>query len=344
VQPLGTHLRLLAFVLPAMGCVLLVPDVAGDGTCRFEGETPCAACIRTRCQPGVDACCGDEACSGDDGHGATMAAIDACGSGNKDACASGFQNASPGAGVDLRACVASECQATCLEGATVTVPWTCDSPRTEEGACATCIYASCEDALDGCCGDRSCQRSREIQRDMSACVSGDEAGCAYLLSRSDFGLEGVLRGCIAKSCAAKCLGDGRPHNSCGLFSAGAYCSCSDAEESSGPECSVAAVGGHCVRGRKGCSCGAYSCGATSHGCSCDFRGKDEELGTSCQLPARAEEGRCCLKVSDTTISCECTTLYTFACDSDRDEYSTSSCDLDVLLERIDALVVDRCSR
>src|SRR5690606_6782815 len=123
-------LRVMVLVVPAAGCVLLVPNLASDGVCDFEGETACATCIRAHCQPAVNACCGQRECGGYGAGSDDIAAVDACGRGEKDACAKGLEQSSSAAGKSVATCVAAECSDTCLEGSPLAVPWTCEAPRT----------------------------------------------------------------------------------------------------------------------------------------------------------------------------------------------------------------------
>lgn len=334
----------LALLVPVAGCVLVVPAIEPKSSCTIAGSTSCATCLRSSCQAAIDTCCGDPGCSGSDGHSVVLDAVDACGNGDKDACATSLQEAGSGAAGAIRSCIRQSCDEACLAGATIAVKWTCDSPRAEESACARCIYRSCASRLDACCADSACSKNSVVQDDMSACVSGDEAGCAYARTRYDSGLDGALRTCIAQQCFTSCMGDGRPHASCEFYSGGAYCSCSDAEESAGPECSTTAVGGSCVVGKGGCTCGSYACGQGSYrdSCSCRFRGGSG--GTSCRAPATGD-GRCCLKLEDRGVSCECDDLG-IGCSASTDEYAIDSCDQATVLAalREAGRVATRCSR
>lgn len=220
VRALARGVQGLALLLPVAGCVLVVPAIEPKASCAIAGGTPCATCLRSSCQAPIDTCCGDPSCSGSDGHSEVLDAVDACGNGDKDACATSLQVAGSGAAGAIRSCIRQSCNDACLAGATIAVKWTCDSPRAEESACARCIYRSCASRLDACCADSACSKSSVVQADMSACVSGDEAGCAYSRTRYDSGLDGALRTCVADQCFTSCMGDGRPHASCQLYSGG----------------------------------------------------------------------------------------------------------------------------
>ena len=140
---LRASLCVLAFVLPAAGCVLLAPPIDHEAHCAFEGDTACATCLRESCQAPIDACCGDLTCAGPDGHWPVLDGLDACGRGDADGCAegigaSGSGGVGPGGGgtgvldtaIAVRACVLSACKTACLGDADVTPVWSCDAPRT----------------------------------------------------------------------------------------------------------------------------------------------------------------------------------------------------------------------
>lgn len=65
----------LGLLLP-VGCVLLVDEVDTFGSdCKIQGaETACGSCLRSNCQPAVNACCGDPQCD--------ATGIDQCALGN----------------------------------------------------------------------------------------------------------------------------------------------------------------------------------------------------------------------------------------------------------------------
>lgn len=327
------HLRVAAFALLASGCVLLVSPFEVGEHCTIAGDSACATCIRTKCQPAVDGCCASTSCAKrptDTGlfeleTEDILDAIDACGRGDKNRCISELSTPKLDAEEEtLRACVTSTCNAECVEGGTISNPsgkrptWTCALPRTSEKLCGKCLFANCAAQLDECCADSSCSKDSELKEDIGACIAGDEPGCAYLRKQSTTGIAGTVRQCITDACGEECFGDGRLYGSCELYSGGAYCSCSDAESPSGPECSAAKVGGSCVIGKNGCTCGTYSCSSTSDGCACDF-GSDDGGGSSCSVPSG--EGVCCLSLDDRGVSCECSSLS--KCYGD--EYDVQTC-------------------
>ena len=335
-----------AAVLPSAGCVLVVPELQHDPHCGFTGTSACGTCLKTSCQTAIDACCSDSACNGGDGHSEALDAIDACAGGNQDACASGLGGAVSGTAGAMRTCVTTTCKDACVGNVTVPVvpsKWTCDTTRTNDNACATCVYGMCGTSLDACCGDSSCKDSSTLQDDVGRCTSGDAPGCAYLTTEGTSGYEGAVRGCITTKCATKCMGDGRLHQSCSLEGGGTYCSCSDAEKSSGVACTAAAMGGTCVRGAKGCTCGHYTCiNSTSSlgGCSCSFRGSDD-TATTCDVDRTGSmAGICCIKREDTGFTCGCET-YKTKCYSD--EYDTPTCNVMDVMNNLTNVVVTSCS-
>jgi hypothetical protein len=348
------HLRVVFVTLAASGCIVFVSPIDTGEHCTIAGDSSCAACIRTKCQPTVDACCSATSCSGSADDGRTnklLDSVDACGRGDRNACITNLSTPRLGAEDEaLRTCVTSECYAECVEGGTIgsssegRATWTCGLPRRTDKPCAACIYDECAKALDDCCADSACSKSSAIQKDIGACVAGDEPGCAYLGKGNTSGFDGVVRACIIDSCADKCMGDGRPHASCNLYSGGQYCACTNAETSKGPECSSAKVGGNCVVGKDGCTCGSYSCGSTTDGCSCNFEGGNE--GTSCSIRKDDPDSSapCCIRLTDQGVSCKCSRYS--GCYASLDEYGISSCDRDVVLAALDTAsrVVTRCSR
>jgi hypothetical protein len=338
-------------LVQATGCILVIPPFAHDAHCGITGTSACAACLRTSCQPAIDVCCNDSSCRGVDGHSAILDGLDACGGGDAKSCASGIGNGDSASAASVRACVVGSCKEACVGGAPVKVDWSCNAPRAKDNACSTCIYESCTSAVDGCCDDASCKASRSIADDLGMCIGGDAAACTFGVStKSTSGFEGKLRSCIAKSCTAPCLGDQRKHEACQLEGGGAYCQCSDAEKSSGPECSVASMGGNCVLGQKGCTCGHYACersgSSTLGGCSCAFKGA---AGSSTRCDAvrtssgsHSTDGRCCLHVDASGTTCECKD-YLSKCYADTGEYDTPSCNLEDVLPLLKNVLVDRCS-
>lgn len=348
---LGRSLWAVLFVAQSIGCVLIVPPIDHtSGRCEITGSTACATCLRTSCQTAIDACCGDASCAGEEGHSAILDALDECGAGNPSTCAEGIGTGESTTAASVRTCVTGTCKEVCLGDAAVKVDWSCSVARTKDIPCSTCIYEKCDEALTQCCSDSSCSASSDLADDLGACTGGDAPGCTYLFTKSASGFEGKVRACIAKECATSCMGTRRTHQSCQLQAGGTYCSCRNAEKSSGPDCSTEAVGGgadvKCVLGNEGCTCGSYSCSSgtsSSSTCSCGFRG-DGEGSTSCRAPSRyGTAGRCCWKFTDSGPSCTCDE-YTFACSETLDEHSIESCDLDVLVERLPpSTFVTKCS-
>lgn len=349
---LGRSLWAALFVLHALGCVLVVPPVEdAGGHCQLTGSTECATCLRTSCQTSIDACCDDKSCAGEDGHSAILDALDECGTGNATSCADGIGKGDSTAAASVRSCVTGTCKQACLGDAAVKIDWSCTVARSNDNACATCVYDKCASALDECCTDSSCSKSSDLAEDMGACTGGDAPGCSYSTMKSTSGFEGKVRACILQKCGTTCMDTGRTHQSCQLLSGGSYCACQDAEKSSGPDCSAAALGGgsevQCVLGNKGCTCGSYGCSSStssSRSCSCSFGRGGGSDSTSCRAPSGSgsgEAGRCCGKFTDTGLTCTCDE-YTFSCSST--EFSISSCDLDVLMNRVNpSAFVTKCS-
>lgn len=305
-------LRALRFALvlvpPALGCSLIVPPIEPGAHCDIGGNSPCAACLRRNCQDSIDRCCLDATCSND----ALLSGLDRCGEGDRDGCATGLAQTVTEIGKAARTCALSSCAAECSDRGTVA--WSCTAPQAGLTDCAACVFDRCGSALQQCCA-ASCEK--KVSEGISRCISGDTAGCAWFVDESDTGLDGVVRGCIAKSCAA-CLGDGRKPQSCSPMGGGTYCTCSGARESSGPTCSIASVGGgRCYQTDETCTCGEYSCKATSLGCTCGLTAGPGS--TSC----RAAKGTvCCLELSEyARCRCELSSCYT-----DSREFAVPSCD------------------
>lgn len=333
----------LAFVVHATGCVMLVPPIEHAGQCRLEGASACATCLRTRCQTTIDACCSDRACNGGDGHSASLDALDACGAGNTTGCADGLGDAESGSAGAMRTCVTTTCKEACLGDVVVPVKWSCAAARTKDNACATCVYDSCGSTLDECCGDSSCTASTSLADDVGRCTSGDAPGCTYLTTKSTSGFEGKVRACITKSCGTACMGEGRTHESCNLYSGGSYCQCSDAEKSHGPDCSVASMGGHCVLGEKGCTCGHYACTESSSslgGCSCSFHG-GTGASTKCDVERKNGQGVCCVHRDSTEFTCECKTYLSSSCSGG--EWIVPTCNIEDVLGALENVLVPKCS-
>lgn len=342
----GRSLWAALFVVQGIGCVLVVPPIDNSSAhCEVAGSTECAQCLRTSCQAPIDKCCDDQACAGDDGHSAILDALDECGTGNATTCADGIGKGDSTTAASVRTCVTGACKAACLGDAPVKVDWSCTVARTADNACSTCIYESCDESLTECCSDSSCSKSSDLADDLGACTGGDAPGCTYLVTKSTSGFEGKVRECIRRQCADKCMDD-RTHQSCQLQSGGTYCSCSNAEKSSGPDCSVASVDGSCVLGEKGCTCGHYACSDTSSGssldsCSCDFR---NEAGgsTTCNVQRSNGSGRCCLKRGDREFTCECKD-YLSECSNTLGEYPVPTCNIEDALAGLVNVLVPKCS-
>ena len=337
-------LRVVTLLLPAAGCVLVVPTIEHEGQCAITGTSACATCIRTNCQPTINACCDDASCSGTEGHSPVLDALDECATGNKTGCASGLGDAQSTTAGAVRTCVISTCQEACLAGTAVDVKWTCDTPRADDNDCAACVYKNCSTALDSCCDDATCKQDSGIETDISSCVGGDKPGCAYMLEHSSTGAAGVVRVCIAQKCAqAFCFGDYRAHQSCELYAGGGYCQCSDAQTSRGPDCSKSAVSGStCVAGTSGCTCGRYSCETTTLGCECTFASPSQG-STECRVPySETGDGRCCVKLTSQGATCECS-RYKSACSSAQSEYPAESCNEETVLGVLEKRIVTKCS-
>jgi hypothetical protein len=332
--------------LPMLGCVWLVPPIDHSAAhCEFKGESACGTCLRTSCTGAIDACCGDSSCRDSDGHSETLDAVDSCAAGSSAACAGALGKGTSATASAVRACVVGTCKSACVGDAVVADPWSCDTARTASNDCSKCVYSQCASSLAECCGDSLCANRNDIVADIRRCVGGDKPGCSYLVTKSDYGYEGKVRACITKQCADVCMTD-RMHQSCSLQSGGTMCLCNDAEQSSGAECSETSVGGTCVRGEGGCTCGHYSCtpGRVGVGCMCTFSGQDPSAleKTRCEAPITSEVGHCCLKRGTAGFSCECV-AGTKPCASADGEYSVPSCNLSDALSKLSPVLVDRCS-
>lgn len=334
-------------------CILVLPPIEHGEHCQFEGTTVCASCLRTSCQASIDACCDDISCRGySDGDSAVLAGLDACGRGDTTACASAMNGATYGNARGIASCVATSCKDECVGDAKVSTPspsWSCTAPRTQKAECATCIYTSCSTTLTNCCGDSSCSSTGgDFPELMGACTSGDGPSCLYYLASSTYGGRGTsagtlgaFEGCIAEKCSESCFPDGgRMHNTCSLGDYGKSCRCHVSATSSGVDCSVEAVGGTCVLGISGCSCGTYGCdvGSSAARCSCGFGG----YGTSTSCYAADTSDHCCLKFYADSVSCECRS---WSCSQTSDEYDIESCSEETVLSRLKTSkrIQDTCS-
>ncbi len=327
-------LSLLGLALALSSCIFLQGEVEAGAHCGFAGTTACATCVRTKCQPTVDACCDDASCrSPSFASAAPLDALDACGNGPSTTCAEELAKTRAGTPTAdaMFACLKSSCRDDCLSGAKV--PFSCDVPRESDQACAACIYTSCGAALDTCCKDDQCNRSSSYVKSdtfelLGACTSEDAPGCVYRAARaSTDGSEGVVSRCIEESCGAACFGNYRAHQSCQLREGGQYCSCQDALASAGTECSTATGKGPCVVGKRGCQCGAYTCSRSSRECACGFDGDPDANLEVCEI-ADGSMGVCCLRLEDTSVTCTCLPNST-SCLSDADAKVTSCALADV---------------
>jgi hypothetical protein len=100
-----------ALVFGPIACIALVDDPAKIGTtCGIEAASgTCGSCLRARCQPQLDACCGDETCR------PVLDEVDACTTkASADACSNvrkgGDQATAAGR---LRRCIDVSCGASC---------------------------------------------------------------------------------------------------------------------------------------------------------------------------------------------------------------------------------------
>jgi hypothetical protein len=347
MRGLVAHLRVVFATLMASGCVLFVHPDEGGEHCAFRGTTACATCLKAKCQASIDACCRDSTCANTSG---ILGTIDECGDGSPTSCASGLKTQlAGGPAAALRDCVSAQCGNECTAGASTPpepVEWKCEGARDPITDCASCIYSSCDTQITDCCSDTNCAKFYpDIRKDMGACTTGDAAGCAYMTTKSDSGLDGALRSCIEKKCAARCIGNARPHQNCALASGGTRCYCTNSQTSSGPECSVAKVGGTCAIAAKGCTCGSYQCtGSSSYDCDCSFDGDPAKaLRTTCRKSPTSSYGRCCLKLEDQYVSCKCDTLLNSCVGSN--EYDIDSCDSTTVIATLRGAgrIVDKCS-
>lgn len=345
-----------ALVLGASGvltnCILVLPPIEHGEHCQFEGSTSCASCLRTNCQASVDACCDDISCRGySSGDSAVLNGLDACGRGDTTACASAMNGATYGKATDVASCVVTSCKDECVGDAHVSAPppsWSCTAPRTQKTECATCIYDSCNTSLANCCGDSSCSSSGgDFPELMGACTSGDGPGCLYYMANSAYGGKGTsagtlgaFEGCVAEKCIESCFPtEGRMHNTCSLGDYGTSCRCYASATASGVDCSVEAVGGTCVLGISGCSCGTYGCETNTVSCSCGFGGHG--ASTSCYA-TNGTSDHCCLKLYADSAACEC---HSWSCSQTSDEYDIESCNEETVLStlRTAKRIQDTCS-
>jgi hypothetical protein len=346
-----THVKVLLTMLPLTGCFVLVETFDVREQCGIQGSGACATCIRSSCQATVDGCCGSATCAAGSSGTSILDDVDACGRGETSRCASALADQRSGGEEEaLRQCIQASCRTACTvpsstgNGSKEPARWTCDAPRTGTSKCEQCVDRACAAKLDECCADDTCANESDIQSELGTCFAGDPRACAWAFrDASADGTSGIVRRCIVDSCYDACLGDGLPHTDCTPRAGGAYCTCTNAEESSGPECSASKIGvDYCVIGRTGCTCGAFRlASATSSTCTVDYEGgPDTHSDRSC-VPY--SEGRCCLTLEDDGISCECdTSEYASRCTDS--EYSISECSESAIKALLGDLIVPSCSR
>lgn len=348
----------LVVLVPLSGCIVFVPDFEPIDNCPIRGDSLCGTCLRTNCQAEINDCCGTEECRESaysfeaEEAGTTMAALDTCASGDPQRCESALRSTRySGAGDRVRSCLGQKCRAECVPGSTITT-WDCNAPHgTDE--CSSCIYSKCESQLASCCGASGC--ASLIKAEMTACTFGDAPGCAVMADGSTTGQPGVVRACVKKSCATACFGNGRPHQSCTLYDGGAYCSCHDAPEVSGDECSTKSVpDSHCFVSDGWCTCGHYACKGggsfTYPSCSCNLSHETDGSGPSATCnpksvslggPNRNTPATCCIELDSISgPSCACDTSKS-GCSGG---FEVLSCDQASFLRAMVDLETDRCSQ
>ena len=346
-----THVKVIAAVIPLAGCFVLVDTFDVQAQCGIEGSGACAECIRSSCQGAVDGCCGSATCAAGSIGTSILDDVDTCGRGETSQCASALEKARSGGEEEtLRQCIQASCRTACTvpsstgNGGTEPARWTCDAPRTGTSRCEQCVNQACATKLDECCADATCANESDLQRELGTCFAGDPRACTWAFRDSSAdGTSGIVRQCIGQNCYEACLGDGLPHTACTPRASGTYCTCENAEKSSGPECSASKVGvEYCIIGRRGCTCGAFRiASSTSSTCEVDYRGGPESYSDRSCVPY--SEGRCCLTIEDDGVSCECNTSeYAGACTSS--QYSISECSETAIKERLDDRIVPSCSR
>ncbi len=343
------HVKVLVTSIPLAGCIVFVDTFEVRDRCAIEGSSACAECIRSSCQGTVDGCCASATCTAGAGGTSILEDVDACGRGETSSCVSALERERTGSEDEaLRQCVQTSCRSACTVPSSTIDPgparWTCDAPRTGTTRCEQCVRRACTTKLDECCADDTCANEAEIQLDLGVCFADDPRACVWRFrDASTDGTSGIVRQCIVDSCYDACLGDGLPHTSCTPRSSGAYCTCTNAEESAGPECSASKLDvDYCVIGRSGCTCGAFRiASSTSSTCTVDYRGGRESYSEVPCVPY--SEGRCCLTLEDEGISCECdTSEYASACSNS--EYSISECSERAIKELLGERIVPSCSR
>jgi hypothetical protein len=355
----------LLLLVPLSGCILIAPNFDPVGNCPIHGDSACGTCLRANCQGEINNCCGTKECreteysiGSDDETFTTVSALDTCAAGNAASCSSALTSArkSP-AGTAVNSCVQNKCRAECVPNAPVS-KWTCDAPHGSD-ACSSCIYSTCAEPVTSCCGEGSGYSAcpMQLQDEMTACTTGDAPGCSAMASNSSAGKEGVVRACVEKSCADKCFGNGRPHQSCSLQGGGAYCSCSNAKEASGDECSTTTVPkSHCVFTTSGCVCGHFACTAkgdsTFPSCECNLTNATEGTGaaTKCNPTTVGAGGLdhdspayCCLTPGSSYEGTKCT-CETLGSTCQLDAIRVYSCDKSSFFSALADVLTDTCSQ
>jgi len=129
------------------GCILFVSSPPYGSSCRFAGEqSACGACVTTRCQDAVNACCTVDACA------STLRDLEGCASKHDETCttlASAARSDGP-TSTDLRACVASRCAGECqpLQGVSET---SCHELALAAGAACSCVTSAAAGPNDFTC-------------------------------------------------------------------------------------------------------------------------------------------------------------------------------------------------
>jgi len=166
--PLGA----LAAVVSSASCIAIVsPDGPGP-RCRFAGEdTACGACVASKCQPAVDACCGDGECT-DRG----LSFVERCTQGDHRAClmlASDVGATSP-VRRELARCADTECGTTCRDSTARSIT-ACEAPTYGQGK-------ACECTISSTANDRPCSEATYAGTICCAAAGwpapGTECGCA----------------------------------------------------------------------------------------------------------------------------------------------------------------------
>lgn len=363
----GAMTLLTPLAMPLSGCILIAPNYDPVANCPIHGESACGTCLRASCQGEINNCCGTKEChesqfsiGSDDEQFTTIAALDTCAAGSS-SCSLQLTDArkSP-AGAAVNTCVQNKCRAECVPNAPV-AKWTCDSPHGSD-ACSSCIFSKCQTQLTSCCTETSSYSGcpLELQDEMTSCTTGDGAGCAAMDTASTAGKAGVVRACVKQSCASKCFGNGRPHQSCTLQKGGAYCSCTNARTTSGDECSTTSVkSSHCLFTSGGCICGHYACTTANvdgsyPSCECTLTNAADGTGSAgkCNPGVLGGGGGldpskvavCCLDPGGAydTPSCKCDTLNSGECPSGT--LQVFSCDKSSFFSALTDVQTDTCSQ